>query len=403
MPAFHVLPESHGQLAPPWSFASLIDPVSPDEFRSDYWCAQPLHISRGDASFFAQLITIEDVERQLSTDEVFSRHSVTTPREGYGPPDPPPTSVSELYERLLAGSSVRIRRLECLLDPGTPVLTLLRGMELALQHPRDSLSCYIAPPQATGLGPHHDETEIFTLQISGRKRWRLYGPVDSELPATYDREQLGPPAHDFTLEEGDVLYVPGGVIHDVTNDVPSFSLTVVFDPFRWSALLDLLWRQLAATAEFRAPLPAGVLFADRPHELLSRQLEPRVELVRQALERVSAGALVDDLAQRQVARTTLPPDGQLGVLFELDAITLETVVEKRPSLACHITRRGEKVLLMLPGGYGLEASARAEPALRSVVSMDQPFRVADMDESLGDGAKLALARKLVSCGLLRVA
>jgi hypothetical protein len=58
------------------------------------------------------------------------------------------------------------------------------------------------------------------------------------------------------------------------------------------------------------------------------------------------------------------------------------------------------VQLLLPGGYRLAASARAEAALRQVLDSDGPFRVRDMHSSLGSAAKLVLARRLLAAGLL---
>lgn len=393
--------EDAGPLAPPWSFASIIHPITPAAFCSDYWGERPLHIARGRTDFYARLITLADVERYLSMQEIFIRHSVTMPRQGYGIPDPPPVSISELYERMLDGSSLRMRRMECFIDPSAPVLCLLRGMDLALQHPRESLSCYVAPPNAVGLGPHHDETEIFTLQISGMKRWRLYHRIDSDCPGIHTPEQLSEPVHDFILEAGDLLYLPHGWVHEVTSEAPAFSLTIVFDPIKWSAVLDVLVAKLVATSPFMAPMPAGVLLG-RHRTDLRRQLEGRVALIRDALATMSVDEVVDIIAPKLVGRMTLPPEAHLDALFHLDRITLETVVDKRPGMACHLTWSDDRAVLILPGGYTLQASLRAEPALRSILAADRPFRVAEMHDTLGGPAKLVLAKKLMTCGLLRV-
>lgn len=388
-------------LGPPWSFASLIHPITPEVFFSDYWGRRPLHIARGAEAFFSRLITLGELERYLSTDELYERGTVTTPRRTAGPPAPPPSSTSQVYQRLLGGSSLRIRRMECLLDPSAPVLELLRSMEGALQHPKDSLSCYVAPPNAVGLGPHQDRTEIFTLQISGRKRWRLYHRVDSDRSIIHRREQLSDPTDDFVLEPGDVFYLPRGLIHEVTNEVPSFSLTIVFDPIKWSALLDLIVERLARQSEFIAPMPAGALLDGDDGESLSRGLTERIQLIRNALDEIDVEALRDHAAARHIARMTMPPGSHIEALFQLDQITPETVLEKRPGVAWHVARKKDAVVLTLPGGYTLDASADAEPVLRSVLGRDRRFRVAEIHDSLDEATQLALARELVGCGLLR--
>ena len=275
-------------------------------------------------------------------------------------------------------------------------------MELTLQHPRNSLSCYIAPPNAIGLGPHHDETEIFTLQISGRKQWRLYHRIECDRPGMHAREELTAPIHDFMLEAGDLLYLPGGWIHEVTSEEPAFSLAIVFDPVRWSAVLDVLAAKLAATKPFMAPMPAGVLLEHSRLDFLDREFKVRVELIRDALAAMNVYEVANDIAGKLLARMTLPPDAQLDVLFRLDQITLDTVVEKRPGIACYLTRSDEAVVIGFPGGYTLRASVRVEPALLSILAANRPFRIREMHDSLAESAKLALTKKLVGCGLLRV-
>jgi ribosomal protein L16 Arg81 hydroxylase len=40
---------------------------------------------------------------------------------------------------------------------------------------------YITPGGSQGLSPHHDDVEVFILQLEGEKHWRLYKPIE-ELP-----------------------------------------------------------------------------------------------------------------------------------------------------------------------------------------------------------------------------
>ena len=387
---------------PPWSFASLLHPITPEVFFSDYWGRNRLHIARGDGSFFSELITLGELQRYLSVDELYQRGTVTTSSRAVEPPLPPPNSTSELYRRLVAGRSMRIRRMECLLDPSAPTLQLFRDMERTLQHPTGSFSCYIAPANAIGLGPHHDHTEIFTLQIFGTKRWRLYHRVDTDHSKSYRRDQLGEPSAEFVLEPGDLFYLPRGQIHEVENQTPSFSLTFVFDPIKWSALLDMLVERLARTDEFIAPMPAGVLLDGDSTGALQRGFDQRIQLIRDTLDALDAEALRDRAAVEHLTQVTMPPDdNHLESLFQLDRLTPETVLEKRPGVAWHLARKGATVVLTLPGGFTLEVGAGAEPVLRAVLERTGPFRVDEIHDSLDQATQLALARDLVGCGLLR--
>jgi len=232
--------------------------VTVQNFLAHYWAQRPLHLVRGRADFYHSLTSLQEIEQYFSLDEVFERHSLSTPREGYGLPDPPPRSLAELHDRLLHGYALRIRRMECFIQPSAPVLALLRDMELVLQHPKESLSCYVSPSSAQGLGAHHDETEIFTLQISGSKIWRIYHRADAIHAATYAVEDLGEPSFEVTLKPGDLLYMPSRWVHHVTSDVASFSLTIVFNAVTWKTLIDVLLEKLANSPAFLASMPPGV-------------------------------------------------------------------------------------------------------------------------------------------------
>lgn len=400
----HVHSENAFEFGPPWSFTSLLHPISPRRFCAKYWGKCPLHIIHGNSDHYRRLVSLAEIEQYLSVDELFVRHSVTTPFRGEGPTDEPPFCLSELFERLAQGKPLRLRRLETLLHPAAPIIALLRDMETMLQHPKASLSCYIAPPSGLGLGPHHDETEIFTLQIAGAKRWRLFHKVTADQPRIYEPAEMGDATHEFSLEAGDLLYVPGGYVHDVSvlSSEPSFSVTIVFEPFRWRTALDLLVARLHQTSAFIEPLPAGPLLEDVRGDAFSREFKARIAMIREELAKLTEDELADALAARHLQRMTLPADDRLGSIFQLDKIGLDTRMEKSPKVACRLVRSDDRIRLVLPGGYTLQAGAGAERAIQDILASKAPFRVSDMHRCLSAPAKVALAKRLVGCGLLRV-
>lgn len=68
-----------------------------------------------------------------------------------------------------------------------------------------------------GVGPHTDAYDVFLMQASGRRRWRistreyteadLLPGLEQRILARFDTEQ------EWVLEPGDVLYLPPGVAH----------------------------------------------------------------------------------------------------------------------------------------------------------------------------------------------
>jgi hypothetical protein len=400
---FHVGSEGASELAAPWSFASLLRPVSVLDFSREYWAKRPLHLSRRNPDYYRNLISLGEIEQYLSVDELFDRQLAATPFRSEGLPDAPPRSASEIYQRLEEGKPLRIRRLETLMHPASPVMAMLRDMELTLEHPKASLSCYIAPPEGLGLGPHHDESEIFTLQICGAKKWRLFHKVTADEPSIYEPDELTAPQSELLLNPGDLLYIPSGQVHDVTavDAGLSFSLTIVFEPFRWKSLLDLLTARLSNVEPFIEPVPAG-LRRGEGGERFKHEFEARIALIREALEDLTEADFIDALASRHLRRMTLPPGERISSILRTGEISLDTVVELSPGSPCRLTRSNGRVALLLAGGYRLQAGVGAEPALREILEMRQPFRVSGIDSCLSGPAKIALAKRLVGCGLLRI-
>jgi hypothetical protein len=380
--------------------ASLLAPVSLERFGDEYWGREPLYVRRDSSCFYDGLVSLGDLERYFSLGELFGRHTVEAVSLRWGSAARPPATLSEVNARLLRGDSLRLRRMECMLDPGAPIIALAREMESTLQHALNSVSCYIAPADAVGLGPHHDETEIFTLQIQGTKQWQIFHQVESIEPAMYVRTELGEPRMEIVLSPGDLLYVPHGFVHDVTSNETSFSITIVFDPFRWTFVLDALADRLANVATLARTMPIGIALGGPGRDGFRDQLAACVAVIRGELENFEDSMLVDALARSLLSRMSMPPGHAVRDTLRLNRITPTTLIRRRPEVSYHISRRSDTIALMLAGGEMIRAPSRVEPAFRALIASEEPFRVADMHSSLGAGAKVSLARTLISAGLL---
>ena len=79
----------------------------------------------------------------------------------------------------------------------------------------------MTPKGTQGFAPHYDDIEAFVLQLEGRKRWRVYQPLNDEstLPRysseNFNQDDLPSPILDIILEQGDLLYFPRGFVHQV--------------------------------------------------------------------------------------------------------------------------------------------------------------------------------------------
>jgi 50S ribosomal protein L16 3-hydroxylase len=73
-------------------------------------------------------------------------------------------------------------------------------------------------PAGGGVGPHFDEYDVFLLQGEGRRRWRVSRQRDLEVEPRAPLRILRRfrPSSEWTLERGDLLYLPPRHAHDGT-------------------------------------------------------------------------------------------------------------------------------------------------------------------------------------------
>jgi 50S ribosomal protein L16 3-hydroxylase len=158
-----------------------------------------------------------------------------------------PKAARELYA---SGTTLYLRDVESLRP-------LAEAVRLALRGPPKSVACAVffnQPGATTRL--HFDAVDTFTVQIAGRKRWRVapnrHAPHPHAGWATLEREpsaelalyaheplpdRLPPDAEEFDLAPGAMLYVPRGHWHETDSDRESVSLHVHYLPTPWADVL----------------------------------------------------------------------------------------------------------------------------------------------------------------------
>lgn len=131
-------------------------------------------------------------------------------------------------------------------------------------------SAYLTPPGAQALAPHYDDVEVFVLQTEGKKKWKVYAPID-ELPAEHsgdlEEDDLTELVLDVELSPGDVLYFPRGFIHQAIALPDEFSTHVTVSVYQyntWGNFMEIAIPRLLRNAfennkAFREGLPVNYL------------------------------------------------------------------------------------------------------------------------------------------------
>lgn len=140
------------------------------------------------------------------------------------------------------------------------------------------------------VGPHYDNYDVFLLQGEGTRQWRLGQTCDSSS-GLLPNDDLRILEHfhgdeNYTLEPGDILYVPPGVAHwgIAQGECTTFSLG-----FRAPRVNDMLSRQVDEVLEQIDPedfyTDVGLRAAHRAGEIRDEDLQRATRLLQAAIER----------------------------------------------------------------------------------------------------------------------
>jgi 50S ribosomal protein L16 3-hydroxylase len=109
----------------------------------------------------------------------------------------------------------------------------------------DDLMISVAGPGG-GVGPHVDSYDVFLIQMSGRRHWKISTQDDLSLKPNLPLKILAQfePTQDWVLEPGDMLYLPPHVAHEgISLDAGCQTWSVGFRAASYRELLqEGLWR-----------------------------------------------------------------------------------------------------------------------------------------------------------------
>ena len=384
----------------------------PAAFVRDHWAKAPLLRRGAGPGGFDDLLSLDDVDRLLST---------TAPRVPFfrmvkdGSPLPPAAYTKSgrigsqplsdladpgrIFDQFHGGATIVLQGLQRF---WAPLTAFSRDLELFLTHPVQ-VNAYLTPPASRGLGVHHDTHDVFVLQVHGRKLWQVWDAAvpfplghQTKLPPGADTP-TEPPLVEAELAPGDCLYVPRGFRHAArTAEDASLHLTVGMLTYNWNDLLREVLDLATEETWFREGLPVG--FADDP-AALEASLAERVAELRRFLDKVDLGRVADRAVNRFWANRAPMLRGQLRQLLALDRLDDTTEVARRPGATCRLRVTGDRLELLL-GDRTLSMPARLEPAVRRLLAADRCTPAALAGE-LDPSSRLVLVRRLVREGLLQ--
>ncbi|MBV9845297.1 MAG: cupin-like domain-containing protein [Kutzneria sp.] len=157
--------------------------------------------------------------------------------------------VERLLDELRNGASLVCNRVDQVHEPIARLAAVLES-ELGASVTSTMFASWAPVP---GFVEHWDDHDVFVIQLDGRKHWRIYEPT--RQGSVYRRRE-GPPAVEFDLTAGDVLYLPRRWWHSVSAvGEPSLHLTIGIDLEDGIDFLTWLVDRARAHELFRKRLP----------------------------------------------------------------------------------------------------------------------------------------------------
>jgi len=384
----------------------MLRPFDAEVFKREYWERKPLVVHRDDPDYFADPLTLQDVDHILSTSSIRSSdlRLVVQGREipltelvaaqGGGPAN----GLEVLYDQYRSGSTVVFKFLHERWEPlGSMVRGLAREFSAAFQ-----ANAYLTPVGQQGLTAHYDTHDVFVLQVWGSKHWRLYdSPLRLPLQTQpYARPEDGPgrPVQEFDLRAGDLMYMPRGTVHDATsNDEASLHLTVGVIPVLYATLLrDALEQALRGDPRFREGLPIG--FATDP--ALRQQARERIAELLDSLSRaVDPAELVERAGSRALVSRQPSLRGHLVDLEGLRGLTADTPVRRRGELLWQSDLDDSGIRLEFHGKV-VRLPAKVAGEIDHILHTEGKFTARELPGRLDEEGRLVLVRRLLHEGLL---
>jgi 50S ribosomal protein L16 3-hydroxylase len=235
---------------------ALLAGLSPAQFMRRHWQKKPLLVRQaipGFVPFLSRPALFKLAAQEQVESRVIVQHDKGwTLKHGPVPPKTLPPLSKPGWTLLVQGVDLH--------EPAGH--ELLQQFRFVPDARLDDLMISFATPGG-GVGPHFDSYDVFLLQASGRRRWKIGRQKDFTLQEGVPLKILQnfEPEEEFVLEAGDMLYLPPRYAHDgiaeagpgpdgKTSDCMTYSIG-----FRSPGQAELAAEMLHRLAEFSEEAP----------------------------------------------------------------------------------------------------------------------------------------------------
>ena len=378
----------------------LISPVSKTEFFKTYHEKEALLSKHNDANRFHGLLSIDRIDEIIASTEL-PPSSLDMVRK-----EPP---IERSYYTFKNGNIDRGAVIRHYQEGATIILPQLHLADEILAKFCRSLenvfsshvqtNIYLTPGSSQGFNTHFDDHDVFVIQLSGTKKWRLYQkPIDNpyrgESFNTKDYK-AGELQKEFELKEGECVYIPRGLMHDATSvgEKASLHITVGLIVKKWADLmLEALSEVAIRNPRFRRSLPPG--FARPGYNNKSAKIYFD-ELINEFQKNSNFDKVFEVIKENFIRERT--PNLRGSLIDTSSNLPKERLYIRRPNLQAKL-KRDELETVIICGGGDLRFELKAYKVLQVILS-GEPFSAASLGDS-EDGSTLDMIKKLTAFGII---
>lgn len=388
--------------------STLFDPVGFDAFLADYYEKKYLLIKRQDSGFYEQLFGLKDV------DDVLFGVKNTAPDfrlVGSGEVKYPDmevfchkdTNVIDPRKYIGALKNGYTLAMAAMHDKHANMRKFCHDCESIFGHPFQS-NFYLTPKNSKGFDPHYDTHDVIVLQLSGAKHWKIYSNnavplADKNLSFVKDGFDPGEVVAEIYLEQGDLLYIPRGLVHDAyTADEHSLHATIGVLGYTYANfLIENVLHAARKNPDFRRFLPLFTI--DNP---ISVKHQENVDELLKCLkeELMSPQSLNRFIDQRHSSQKPISK-GLLMATLGLDDVDDNTLFKFDASIHIRVDVTDEKIRLLVYDDV-LEFPLYCQDDIERILQTKSWKPIAQHSSKLDDKGKLVLFKKLVSFGIVNI-
>jgi hypothetical protein len=374
---------------------SLIAPVTEKEFRDRYCEQRTLIVHRRDPAYYDDLFTLRDFDEAItrSPDYVKIADAATKKNRRHG--GETVSGLEAILNDMREGSTLVLDQLHNR-EPKLGLLCRLLAQELGHSF---QTNLYLTPPNGQGFTPHWDNHDVFILQVVGSKHWRIENgrrifPAKGDTMGEDGRELQGE-LDSFTLEQGDLIYIPRGFVHAAEcGSEPSLHITLGVIPAFLEDLLQVAIKAAVKRDErLRIALPFGFMRGGR-----EGLVKDAMAALREVTDETFLSAVVDQYRDELVRKFPLDVSGQVVDFFHPTPLVVGDVVGPRRGIVYRMNVGNDSVRLNF-GARSIVFPGFFREALDFALNTPA-YAIRDIAGELQDEERIVFAERLMQEGLV---